>query len=147
DGRSVFAFIGPCRGRREDGRSRQRTASVTGVYVEHSRWVLSRGVGLCGWTGSRRAAPEIAAELWRPGLPEWRIRHERETKVMIRRSALFCAMLSLICAGRLDAQEARPPAPRPITLQEAVQLALKHNHVVRMAAFGVQEKEHTKDVA
>ncbi len=66
---------------------------------------------------------------------------------MIRRAAPFCALFSLIFAARLGAQEAKPPAPRRITLEEAVQLALKHNHIVRIAAFGVQEKEHTKDIA
>lgn len=39
------------------------------------------------------------------------------------------------------------PAPRHITLQEAVQLALKHNHSVRIANFQVEEKQHAKDVA
>ena len=43
------------------------------------------------------------------------------------------------------AQEAA--APRHITLREAVQLALKHNHMVRMAGFQVEEKQHAKDVA
>ena len=38
-------------------------------------------------------------------------------------------------------------ASRHITLQEAVQLALKHNHVVRMAGFQVQERQHAKEVA
>jgi outer membrane protein TolC len=37
--------------------------------------------------------------------------------------------------------------PRPITLQEAVQLALRHNHIVRIAGFQVEEKKHAKDVA
>src|SRR5215469_7818354 len=71
---------------------------------------------------------------------------QREDKVMIPRTALFCAGLSLIFVAGLGAQETKAPEPRHITLQEAVQLALKHNHVVRIAAFGVQEKEHSKDV-
>jgi outer membrane protein TolC len=37
--------------------------------------------------------------------------------------------------------------PRHITLQEAVQLALKHNHYVRIANFQVEAKQHAKDVA
>jgi outer membrane protein TolC len=45
------------------------------------------------------------------------------------------------------AQETTSPAPRHITLEEAVQLALSHNHAVRIAGFKVQEKEHAKDVA
>jgi outer membrane protein TolC len=45
------------------------------------------------------------------------------------------------------AQEQAATAPRHLTLQEAVQLALKHNHVVRMAGFQVEAKQHAKDVA
>jgi len=39
------------------------------------------------------------------------------------------------------------PAARNITLPEAVQLALRHNHVVRIAGFQVEEKQHAKEVA
>jgi outer membrane protein TolC len=38
------------------------------------------------------------------------------------------------------------PAPRQITLPEAVRLALKHNHMVRIAEFQVEEKQHAKEV-
>lgn len=38
-------------------------------------------------------------------------------------------------------------SPRQITLHEAVQLAVKHNHVVRIAGFQVQEKRHAKEFA
>jgi outer membrane protein TolC len=38
-------------------------------------------------------------------------------------------------------------APRKINLEEAVALALKHNHVVRIATFHVEEEQHAKDVA
>jgi len=66
---------------------------------------------------------------------------------MTKRTVLFCALFALLCARPLPAQEAKSPEPRHITMDEAVQLALKHNHVVRIAAYGVQEKEHTKDIA
>ena len=39
------------------------------------------------------------------------------------------------------------PAPRHISLEEAVQLALKHNHIVRIAGYKVEEKQHAKAVA
>jgi outer membrane protein TolC len=47
------------------------------------------------------------------------------------------------------AQEPGTPAtpPRHITLPEAVQLALKHNHDIRIAGYTVEEKEHAKQVA
>jgi outer membrane protein TolC len=64
------------------------------------------------------------------------------------RFALLCVVLPLLSARVLAAQENKPePAPRRITLDEAVQLALKHNHAVRIASFKVEEKQHAKDVA
>jgi outer membrane protein TolC len=56
--------------------------------------------------------------------------------------ALFAASFPL-CAGAQNAE----PAPRKITLAEAVQLALKQNHVVRIAGLQVQEKQHAKEAA
>jgi outer membrane protein TolC len=55
---------------------------------------------------------------------------------------LFLGLLTLA-----RAQEQAATSPRHLTLQEAVQLALKHNHVVRMAGFQVEAKQHAKDVA
>lgn len=65
----------------------------------------------------------------------------------MKRALLLFTVLLLNPARLLHAQEGKPPAPRHITLDEAVQLALKHNHVVRIAGYDVQEKEHTKDIA
>jgi outer membrane protein TolC len=39
------------------------------------------------------------------------------------------------------------PAPRHITIAEAVQLALKHNHAVRIADLNVVEKQDAKEIA
>jgi outer membrane protein TolC len=44
-------------------------------------------------------------------------------------------------------QDRSEPTPRHINLAEAVQLALKHNHVVRLAGYKVQEMQDVKDVA
>jgi len=60
---------------------------------------------------------------------------------------LAIAALCLWPAPNLTAQDQPTPAPRRITVQEAVQLALKHNHVVRIAEFKTEEKQHAKDVA
>jgi outer membrane protein TolC len=49
-------------------------------------------------------------------------------------------------AASAGAQTAEPGL-RHITLPQAVQLALKHNHVVRIAGFQVQEKQHAKEFA
>src|ERR1700693_2261396 len=66
---------------------------------------------------------------------------------MYLRLAFLCAVSFLIHPCTLAAQESKPVSPRRITLDEAVQLALKHNHVVRIAGYKVEEKEHAKDVA
>lgn len=66
---------------------------------------------------------------------------------MTRYTLLFCALFLGTYAGPLTGQEAKPREPRHITLDEAVQLALKHNHFVRIAGYSVAEKEHTKEVA
>jgi len=63
------------------------------------------------------------------------------------RVTFLCALLSVVHGQSLAAQETKSPAPRRITLDEAVQLALKHNHVVRIAGYKAEEKEHAKDVA
>lgn len=55
---------------------------------------------------------------------------------------LFAASFAL-CARAQNAE----PAPRHITLSEAVQLAVKSNHVVRIAGLQVQEKQHAKEAA
>jgi outer membrane protein TolC len=55
----------------------------------------------------------------------------------------------LLCAasGPAFGQQHEPAAPRPITLNEAVSLALERNHAVRIARATVDEKEATKEVA
>jgi len=60
----------------------------------------------------------------------------------------FIFAVPILTVAVAAAQEgASAPAARNITLQEAVQLALRHNHVVRIAGFQVEEKQHAKDVA
>jgi outer membrane protein len=65
---------------------------------------------------------------------------------MSRRTVLFLIFLLLVFAHIAAAQESQT-APRHITLEQAVQLALKHNHVIRIAGFKVEEQMHVKDVA
>lgn len=62
------------------------------------------------------------------------------------RSLLLCGAIAVSLVLPLAAQEAKAP-PRHITLSEAVQLALQHNHLVRIAADQVEEKQKSKDVA
>lgn len=53
----------------------------------------------------------------------------------------------LSCFAVTIRSQTTEPAARRITLAEAVQLALKHNHVVRIAGFKVQEQQEAKAVA
>jgi outer membrane protein TolC len=67
---------------------------------------------------------------------------------MNARSKIFTTGLLFLGALTLArAQQQATTSARHLTLQEAVQLALKHNHMVRMAGFQVEEKQHAKDVA
>ena len=45
------------------------------------------------------------------------------------------------------AQQPESNVARHLNLHEAVELALKHNHVVRIAAFHVEEQQHAKEAA
>src|SRR3984957_1566818 len=67
---------------------------------------------------------------------------------MKRNAALFLpvAMAFLSCAAAAE-QTGNTAPPRHITLQEAVQLARKHNHDIRIAGYTVEEKERAKQVA
>ena len=68
---------------------------------------------------------------------------------MKRNAALFVlagTAFSVCIAAAQETSNTAPP-PRHITLQEAVQFALKHNHDIRIAGYTVEEKEHVKQVA
>ena len=67
---------------------------------------------------------------------------------MTRRNKLLAT--GLLFLGSLTfarAQEQATHTSRHLTLTEAVQLALKHNHVVRIAGLRVQEMQHAKEKA
>ena len=68
---------------------------------------------------------------------------------MKRNAALFMLAATAFSACMAAAQEISntAPSPRQITLQEAVQLALKHNHDIRIAGYTVEEKKRAKQVA
>jgi outer membrane protein TolC len=67
----------------------------------------------------------------------------------MKRRALFLLMATaLSCSLTLADEKTNGSGPsRRITLREAVQLALKHNHNVRIAGFAVDEKQHAKEAA
>ena len=67
---------------------------------------------------------------------------------MKRNAALFLLVAMTFFTRTAAAEEAgNTGPPRHITLQEAVQLALQHNHDVRIAGYTVDEKEHAKEAA
>jgi outer membrane protein TolC len=64
-------------------------------------------------------------------------------------SALFvlAATAFSVCIAAAQETSNTSPPPRKVTLPEAVQLALRHNHDIRIADYTVEEKEHAKQVA
>jgi outer membrane protein TolC len=66
---------------------------------------------------------------------------------MSARSKLLIAGLSFVTALSNVRAQSDANAARHLTLPEAVQLALQHNHAVRIAEFQVKEKQYAKDVA
>src|SRR5216684_6472820 len=67
---------------------------------------------------------------------------------MKRDAALFLLVAMTFFACTAAAEEAgNTPPPQHITLTEAVQLALKHNHDIRIAGYTVDEKQQAKQVA
>src|SRR5271165_2121531 len=88
----------------------------------------------------RRVVAQAAAKLWRARSPS-----DRGGKIMKPRNQFLLLALALSSALVFAEQPSDPALPRHITLQEAVQLALKHNHNVRIAGYKVEEKQHTKE--
>src|SRR5579864_4297249 len=58
---------------------------------------------------------------------------------------LIAMALSACTAAAAETGNTAPP--RHITLQQAVQLALMHNHDIRIAGYSVEEKQYAKEVA
>ena len=66
----------------------------------------------------------------------------------MKRRALSVMVATAFFASIAAAEEHSNTSPsRHITLQEAVQLALRHNHQIRIAGYTVEEKQHAKEVA
>src|SRR5882757_3997411 len=66
---------------------------------------------------------------------------------MKRKAILLLMATTLSCSLTLADNTGSTAPSRRITLREAVQLALKHNHVVRIAGYAVDEKQHAKEAA
>src|SRR5206468_6754626 len=72
----------------------------------------------------------------------------REGVEIMKRKAFF-VLIATALSGPLNwaDETGRTAASRRISLREAVQLALKHNHNVRIAGYAVEEKQHAKEAA
>ena len=67
------------------------------------------------------------------------------TRLFRRWATAFVSFFSLLTFA--FAQQPGPTAPRRLNLHEAVELALQHNHSVRLSALHVEEEQHAKEVA
>jgi len=65
----------------------------------------------------------------------------------VRLSRTFMTVAFFIGSALVQGQQTESPAQRKINLNDAVELALKHNHIVRIAALHVEEEQHAKEVA
>src|SRR5215468_11201660 len=66
---------------------------------------------------------------------------------MKRNPALFTLIATSIFVLPALGQDTSPALVRRISLQEAVQMALKHNHDIRIAGYTVEEKQQAKQAA
>ena len=64
---------------------------------------------------------------------------------MKRNALALLVAVTLWTSPSAPAQTPGSAGPRHITLREAVEMALKHNHNVRLAGFSVDEKQHAKE--
>ena len=66
---------------------------------------------------------------------------------MTKRAFFLLTILTLALDPLFMAQEVGSAQPRHLRLDEAVQLALRHNHSVRIASLKVEEEQHAKEIA
>ena len=99
-------------------------------------------MGLLSGPPFGRIAAQVTAEL-RP--PQHIAAGERETIMKRRLCFIFALAWSSVLAFAEEPRNSAPP--RHITLQEAVQLALQHNHNIHIAGYKVEEMQHAKEVA
>jgi outer membrane protein len=64
---------------------------------------------------------------------------------MKRKALAVLVAATLWTSSGVAGQAPNSAEPRHITVREAVELALKHNHDVRIAGFSVDEKQHAKE--
>jgi outer membrane protein TolC len=70
----------------------------------------------------------------------WRMR-------LVFAAAVFVCGAAVVVAQSPKASQSQTATTRHITIQEAVQLALKHNHTVKIAGYKIEESLHAKEKA
>jgi DHA2 family multidrug resistance protein len=155
-GGTLFKVIWSGSSHRARGRCYQRSTSPSGLHTECKRWISSRGLGVRGDAGANRFAAQVAAELWRsysnsgttecPSGSEIMTPHRNPSNSLFRRGATVLVSLCSFLTFAL-AQQPESNVPRRLNLHDAVELALRHNHVVRITALHVEEQQHAKEVA
>jgi outer membrane protein TolC len=70
----------------------------------------------------------------------------KELQLMVRRHSLITALLVLVCAFDVAAF-GQNSAPMPLTVAQAIDLALKQNRDLKLAQLAVVDSEHKKQIA
>src|SRR6266478_107152 len=98
--------------------------------------------------GPSRSAAPISVGLRRPEHATADTSLREGVEIVKRNAALFLLITIAFSPCLAGAEEAgNTPPPRHMTLQEAVQSALTHNHDIRIAGYTVEEKRQAKEVA
>src|SRR5215472_14930726 len=154
--RTVFKIIRNYCSHRARSWSHQQPAPSSGVHIEHKRWVLPRDLGVRGHADANSHAAQVSAELWRshcnsgaterPSGCEIMTLHQNPSNRVFRGGVTVLVSLFSFLPFAL-AQQPESNVPHRLNLHDAVELALRHNHVVRIAALHVEEEQHAKEVA
>jgi len=72
----------------------------------------------------------------------------QRSRIRVCRQWAATGLVSILSFATLAlAQQPESNAPRRLNLHEAVAMALRHNHVVRIATLHVEEQQHAKEIA
>src|SRR6202035_2037137 len=102
-------------------------------HADFYRWVSYGRLGMYLCSDAHCLAVPVATELRRPQHGSTTIACTAGSEIMSARSKLLIAGLSFVTALSNVRAQSDANAARHLTLPEAVQLALQHNHAVRIA--------------
>src|SRR5580658_44295 len=101
---------------------------------------------MCGNPASNRTTPQGPHE-FRADFPATAGIHFESKEQVVKALRILIATTLFIGTVLVQAQQTDSTVPRTINLHEAVEMALKRNHGVRIAALHVEEEQHAKEVA